>query len=332
MISRVAVLGDRRSPDIALVIPSRGRPVRLRWLLNALAEQSLPQERFEVVVAHDGENGTRELLAGHELGHSGVLRAVEPGGGHTNRGVKRNLGWRSTAAPLIAFTDDDCRPPSDWLERAVAACARHPGAIVQGATEPDPDEIGLEAASAHSRTQRITPPTPWAQTCNIVYPRAVLERLGGFDEELGTGEDAELAARARKARVEQVGAPEVLTYHAVHAELLPRHLLGLPGWGDLPALVKRHPELRRHFPLWIFWKRTHVWAPLAALGVALGRRRSPLAVLALPWLVHTLPQQYGHDPYGRLRALSELPSRALIDLTEIAVLARGSAKHRTLLL
>src|SRR3712207_8492081 len=38
----------------------------------------------------------------------------------------------------------------------------------------------------------------WGQTCNIVYPRAVLEALGGFDERMPrpAGEDVELAQRA----------------------------------------------------------------------------------------------------------------------------------------
>jgi hypothetical protein len=55
-------------------------------------------------------------------------------------------------------------------------------------------------------------------------------------------------------------------------------------------------------------------------------------VLAVPWLIHTLPQQYGTGPRGRIRAISELPARAAIDATEFAALARGSLKHRKLLL
>jgi hypothetical protein len=41
---------------------------------------------------------------------------------------------------------------------------------------------------------------------------------------------------------------------------------------------------------------------------------------------------YGTSLRGRLRALSELPSHAAIDLVEFAALARGSVRHRSLLL
>src|SRR5205814_4172614 len=95
---------------------------------------------------------------------------------------QRNLGWRAAAGQLIAFTDDDCRPEPEWLERLVEAAGRSPGEIVQGATRPDALERNVLAAP-HVRTMSIDPVGPYAQTCNIVYPRELLERLGGFDEQ-----------------------------------------------------------------------------------------------------------------------------------------------------
>ncbi|MDX6659127.1 MAG: hypothetical protein QOH62_3920, partial [Solirubrobacteraceae bacterium] len=40
-------------PLISVVVPSHDRPLRLRWLLNALDEQTLAREQWEVIVAHD---------------------------------------------------------------------------------------------------------------------------------------------------------------------------------------------------------------------------------------------------------------------------------------
>ena len=40
-------------PDVSVVVPSHARRLRLRWLLNALEEQTLAPERFEVIVVHD---------------------------------------------------------------------------------------------------------------------------------------------------------------------------------------------------------------------------------------------------------------------------------------
>jgi GT2 family glycosyltransferase len=198
-------------------------------------------------------------------------------------------------------------------------------------TLPDPDEEPNQHG-AFPRSQRIVPPVPWAQACNIVYPRAVLEQVGGFVEDppLAAGEDTELAIRARAAGAPYVGAREVLTWHAVYDEGLVTHLRGLRRWGDLAWHLKRHPEARRHYPLWIFWKRTHVWLPVAAAGAALARRRGPAwAVLALPWAAHSAPAYGEGNPRGRMRAASELPLRAVVDAAEMVACARGAIRHRT---
>lgn len=319
-------------PEIAVVVPSHDRPLRLRWLLNALEEQTLPRERFEVVVVHDSSGPeTEELLREHPLAQAGVLRHLSfpPGPGPA---VKRNAGWRLARAATIAFTDDDCRPPDDWLERALAAARRHPGRVVQGTTRPDPDEEELVLAAAHARTQRIDPVTAWAETCNIVYPRAVLEELGGFDEALpvASGEDTDLAERARAAGVEVVAAPEVLTFHAVEPLGLVGRVRGLWRWRHLAYIVRRHPSLRRTLSLGVFWQPGHPWL-LAALAAAAGHRRGLAAAALAGWTAQRLPS-YGPSPRGRVRAVAELPGRAVVDAAEVAALAWGSVEHRTLLL
>src|SRR5215211_4619478 len=117
------------APEISVVVPTHRRPLRLRWLLNALAEQTLPREHFEVIVAHAvGDAETEQLLTTHPLTKHGVLRHLPapPQGGP---GANRNSGWQMAGAPVIAFTDDDCRPPPDWVEHALDAARRHPGAV-----------------------------------------------------------------------------------------------------------------------------------------------------------------------------------------------------------
>jgi glycosyltransferase involved in cell wall biosynthesis len=318
------------APEIAVVVASHDRPLRLRWLLEALAEQTLARDRFEVVVAHDSTGPeTEALLHTHPLARAGRLRHVRRPPGSSPPGANRNAAWRAAIAPLVAFTDDDCRPPRDWL--ANASGRRPPRRNRPGATLPDPDEHRLLYAPVHHK-QRIAPPTAWAQTCNIVYPRAVLERLHGFDERRQVGEDAALAARARAAGVSYVGDADLVTYHAVVPVPLPRFLRSLRRWEDLPLLVRDHPGMRRHFPLGLFWKWTHAWLPLALAGALLARRTYALSLLlALPWAKASLPW-YGPGKRNLVFRLRQAPRRLAIDATEMAVLARGSVRHRSLLL
>jgi GT2 family glycosyltransferase len=319
--------------EVSVVIPSHARRLRLRWLLNSLEEQTLPRERWEVVVSHDSaEEETERLLTEHPLARAGVLRHVTLAAGTALPGRNRNAAWRLARAPLIAFTDDDCRPPAQWLANALAAAQRHPGAIVQGATMPDPEEGEIGRTAPHSHSQSIWPPTLRAECCNIVYPREVLERCGGFPEDMLVGEDTALAQMAVGSGVPFVGAPEVVTRHAIDEVSLARLLRGSWRWQGLPLLVRRHPRVRVLFPLGLFWKRTHVWALPAVAGVALMRRSRLASLLTVPYLVHATPARHGQHPRGRFRAIAELPGLFAVDLSEMAALAWGSIRHRTFFL
>ncbi len=337
------------------MVPTHGRPLRLRWLLNALAEQDAGA--FEVLVAHNAADaGSAAVLAGHPLAPRAVV--VADGAGPA---AMRNAAWRATTTELVVFTDDDCRPPEPWLGELRAVAARHPGAIVQGATHPDPDELGVFRHAPHARSQQIDPPHVMAQTCNIAYPRSVLEAVGGFDEAFpqAVGEDTDLALRARAAGAAVVPAPRALTYHAVDWGLR-RRLRGTWRWQHMALVVRKHPELRRELPLggWA-WKSAHARWLLAAAGLAgaglatarprrpaawlTARHRSPAAgraarprrpaglALALPWLLGT-PLVYGRHPRALVRTATELPARFLLDGVETAALLRGSVRHRALLL
>ena len=311
-------------PELTVAVASHERALRLRWLLNALEEQTLARERFEVVVCHDsaGEE-TERLLREHPLARTGVLRHVRLPAGSGSAARQRNEAWRAGRAPVVVFTDDDCRPPPEWLERMAAAVGRHPGAVVQGAVRPDPVEAHLLAAAPHARSLEVDPPGPWAQCANIAYPRAVLERLDGFDERYGSaaGEDTDLAERAIAAGVAYAGAPEAVTFHAVAPHGLLAHLRTLPRWGEVARTVADHPRLRRRLTLGVFWKASHAWL----LAVPFTR----LALLG--WALAAWPR-YGRSRRGLVRSATELPGRAVVDVVEIAVLARASVRERTLLL
>src|ERR1700737_3072078 len=104
------------APELCVVVPSHDRPLRLRWLLNALEEQTLERGRREVVVAHDSRDSqTPQLLGGPPLAREGTLRELRFPAGSAGPAEKRNAAWRAARAPLILFTDDDCRPPENWL-------------------------------------------------------------------------------------------------------------------------------------------------------------------------------------------------------------------------
>ena len=300
-------------PRLTVVIPTMGkRTGRLSAALAALAAQDLPAGEVEVILGCDP--GTSVPAAPPSL----PVRTVEAET-PTSAAAKRNLAWPLARAPQVAFTDDDCRPSPGWARVVLAAAERSPGAFVQGRTEPDPAEVRQLWGFAH--TQEITDDSPWHETCNIVYPRALLEQLGGFDEGYGSlgGEDTDLGHRALQAGAAKVYEEAALVWHAVEQRNFRQKIREAARTRDQPQVLARFPFLRRHLILHFFYRTEHARLLLALAG-ALSRRPLIGALSSIPYIEFHL-RHYRLSPWSIVRATTHLPVRAVADATEIAVVA-----------
>jgi glycosyltransferase involved in cell wall biosynthesis len=314
------------SPEVSVVVATHDREERLALLIDALRRQSLPADRFEVVIVDDGSSdGTGALLEREQARNGLALRAISiaVAGGPA---AARNRGWQAASAPIIAFTDDDCVPTPDWLATllAVARADNAEDVIVQGPTLPRPEELG--DMSPFARTVSVTGQSPHYETCNIAYPRALLERLGGFDEgyPAPAGEDSDLGWRAIAADASVRFAPEALVHHAVHARGPLAAMRDIRLAMEGVQAYKLNPELKQHLTQGIFYRRTHPLFLQAAFAVVLARR-APLA------LAFALP--YALNLRGRCRAVGASPAKGMpfyvaFDAAEIAATVRGAIRHR----
>jgi glycosyltransferase involved in cell wall biosynthesis len=307
-----------------VVIPTFERAARLPGLVAALEAQTLPVEDFDVIIADDGSRDeTSAVLADLAARTRLDLRVVR---NPTNRGPgrARNLAWRSSAAPIIAFTDDDCMPTPGWLEAGLARFAEGSTGIVQGRTLPDPS-----VALGHwAVTQRLEKFSDRYETCNIFYRRSVLEEVGGFDEEIVFfGEDAVPGWKARRLGIVAEFAPDALVHHAV-THPGPRYFL---RWamqhGNWATLVRRFPEMRREV-LWggVFVKRSHAGLIVALVGLVAGIVWRPALVLCIPYLWHRRPRALSRD------AMLDQLLAGWFDVAVLVGLAAGSVRERTIVL
>jgi GT2 family glycosyltransferase len=295
------------------VIPTTGRrPERLAGALAALAAQDLPRADLEVILGCDPGVDVPPTPDGLAVR---VVEAPAP----ASAAAKRNLAWPAARAPLVAFTDDDCRPAPEWAAALIAAAERAPGAFVQGRTEPDPAELRQLWGLAH--TQAIQRDSPWHETCNIAYPRALLERLGGFDESYGQlgGEDTDLGWRAFGSGAGKLYEERALVWHAVDRRSFRRAIREAFRTRDQPQVLARFPHLRRELVLHVFYRQGHGRLLLALAGM-LTRRRLVAVLAAIPYIKLHL-RHYRLSPLSVMRATTHLPVRALADAVEIAVVA-----------
>lgn len=314
------------SPEVSVVIPTFERETRLAFALEALAAQTLPVERFEVIVVR-AEGAAGEGVA-EPPAALGVQSLISPVAGAA---AQRNLGWQRARGSVIAFLDDDCRPEPGWLERLTAA-ADGAASFVQGRTVPDPDERHLLHGLA--RTMVVQGPSPWYPSCNIAYPRALLERLGGFDESFpgAFAEDTDLAMRALDAGAEARFVGEACVRHAVHTRSLREAVGQARRRSAVARVVKRHPRTRRGLYARVFftWRHAYTWLLLA--GAALAPRRPLIGLtITLPYLVRNADRSY-LTPRGVAIQAARLPARLCVDIAEVVVVLRAALKERVLVL
>lgn len=193
----------------SVVVATYNRKELLSRCLTAISNQALPA--YEIIVVDDAStDGTGEMVQ-TEFPHVLYLRQNE------NRGpaAARNRGIEVASGDVVAFTDDDCIVPHDWLARLADGYARHPEVVGVGGFQIPP--AAMQHTNIVARAQSVMRQERWGTladaervggddipgfgTNNASYRRDVLLEMNGFDEwfPLAAGEDADLQKRVADA-------------------------------------------------------------------------------------------------------------------------------------
>jgi GT2 family glycosyltransferase len=174
-------------------------------------------------------------------------------------------------------------------------------------------------------------PSPYFEGCNLVFPRAVLERTGGFDESFPfSGEDTAAGWAAVEDGGEWVFDETAAVEHDVTDRPLRWHLMMAWREGNLVDVAARHPALRKR-GFWRPWAH-RPWNVAYVLGViatiaAVVLRQPLLLVVWLGWVrLRRLPA------WPPLYAIKVLGWTFVHDAVVCAGMLRASLRNRILVL
>lgn len=185
------------SPLISVIVPVYNQWHLIPDLLERLQAQTIGGDRFELLLVDNGSDQLPEL-AQSPLSIRRLL-CTTPGSY-----AARNQGASLATGEILAFTDADCRPQPQWLAEAVGCLHRHVAAesLIGGAVKvvaadpasPNPYELydimlGLPQEFYISRNR-------FAVTANLILPKAVFDRLAGFEAGHLSGGDVDFCRRA----------------------------------------------------------------------------------------------------------------------------------------
>jgi hypothetical protein len=254
-----------KTPVISVVVVNWNRRDLLRACLDSLAAQTFTD--FEIIVVDNGSNdGSVEMVKNFSR-PIGLIENTE------NRGfcAGNNQGFAVSQSEFVALLNNDAEAEPGWLQAMLDAIRIKPDVgesdIGMVASKilvwEDPRVIdkcghliypdGQNRGRGHGQVDRgqfsRQEEVLWPDGCAALYRRAMLDEVGGFDEEFfAYADDAELGLRARIAGWSCLYAPGAVVKHHRGSTL------GLNSAGRL-TLIERNRVLLvvKLFPWNLLW-------------------------------------------------------------------------------
>lgn len=208
----------------SIIIPTCARPRQLSTLLQSIARLSYPYDRFEVIVVDDGSAMPIGPVVAPFCNLLNITCLTQE---HSGPASARNTGAMQAKGDLLAFTDDDCEPASDWLKKLSMRFSASPDCIIGGriinALPHNPYSTASQLLIDYLYTYYNADPDQahFLTTNNLALPTKRFHEIGGFDTSylFAAAEDRELCNRWLHHGYRMIYVPEAIVYHA-HAMTL----------------------------------------------------------------------------------------------------------------
>ena len=216
-------------PVISVVVVNWNRRELLRACLQSLEHQT--HANYEVIVIDNGsEDGSGDLVEELAVSFPVPLRLIR---NPDNRGfcAANNQGFGASRSELVALLNNDAEAEPGWLE-ALEAAIRRATDVGMAASKilvwedprridkcghliyPDGQNRGRGTGQLDQGQFDRVEEVLWPDGCACLYRRAMLEDVGGFDEDFfAYADDAELGLRGRMAGWRCFYAPLAVVRH-----------------------------------------------------------------------------------------------------------------------
>jgi len=225
---------------LSVVITTYNRSASLQRAVRSVLDQRAPSAgTFElIIVDNNSTDDTRAAVQQMAAAEPWLRYVFEPRQGSS---FGRNAGTHHARAPIVAFTDDDVRVESDWVESILRAFREYPRAAIVGGRVlpmwplPPPPWLTLDMWAPLALIDYgpdpivVAPERPICLvTANAAFRADALAATRGFMPQfqldahaaLGSVEDHELELRLLRAGFQMVYDPRIV----VHADIQPNRL------------------------------------------------------------------------------------------------------------
>lgn len=208
----------RNFPSVTVIVPVRNGEETIQPLLESLQRLDYHRNKVEVIVVDgNSKDNTREIVKNYP-----VKLVIE---NRKGLNLARNIGIKCSNGEIIAFTDSDCRVPSNWITKIVENFKDPKVSCVGGSAKALNNDFVSQYADnsivrlmpffkKREELEEVKPFFRHPAGCNMAFRRKVAEEVGYFDEEINYGfDEVEFADRICRAGYKMVLDPEVFVWH-----------------------------------------------------------------------------------------------------------------------
>lgn len=199
---------------ISVIIPVYNDSGNLANCLDALGQQSLDKSKFEVIVV---DNGSTDDIASVTGNYTWVTTLFEPVEGSY---AARNKGIMKSRGDMLAFTDSDCIPSHDWLEKGLESyVARSNVGLVSGQVvffakdEREMTAVEIWEMLFNYDQESFVRERHFGLTANLFTGRNVMDEVGMFNAGLKSAGDYEWGNRVYRKGFEVYYDPALVVKH-----------------------------------------------------------------------------------------------------------------------
>jgi glycosyltransferase involved in cell wall biosynthesis len=268
-------------PTVSIIIPVYNDQAGLDITLHSLGEQRYPGNSMEVIVVDNGSRPAMNIDPGAPAG-TRLVHCETPGSY-----AARNHGVRCSSGQVLAFIDADCVATPGWIANGVRQ-ALSDNAPVGGEVcmytdnrRPTLAEL-LQLATGFEQRWSIEQ-QHFSVTANLIVPRSVFDRVGGFSEKLLSGGDRLWGWQAWAAGYPVRYADNAVVHHPCRSTVrsLVRQAVRVAGGrrdvADLqnipastPTLAPKRRPLDAFVRLWNSVPTPSVFQRVGVIGLATG--------------------------------------------------------------
>jgi len=230
--------------EASIIVPFT-RPVLGKRTINSLLNQKTSHS-FEIILVGKKENMVK--ISSKKIKKAFCDFSLLPG-------QARNFGVKEALGKYLLFIDDDCLATKNWLEKNLSILKK---------TEKIGAVGGRIIGFSRKYFSRCTDYTNfWRQqgdhlrkttqlyTASLAVKKEAFEKVGGFDEKVKVGEDADFVNRLSQSGYFSFFNPKIVVFHDHQRDTLNKYLNYMFNNGLDTGLyvLKNYRQIKSFFPI-----------------------------------------------------------------------------------